>query len=266
MKKILIIISLLCSVIAQPLSALVVKDPFLIAVSLDNARRDLTNQILQEGNQRTQLLRMLDQIKQIDDFLDRLGDPEQITDLEGLDEMIEFLRKLEMNKPSEEIIRDVKGDEVHISKVGSMLEAVQREIVVDGEVVGQMDSTQFESEMAAGRTLEHYREVRSSVLEQRSEIKKELDAILHQLRAAKTQSEVQKLAVVSKSLEAQLAATDREMQFATNEVMTRFMERELNRDVQAKAHIQTERAALKSGTEKDLKLYQLIQKPVPFKR
>ena len=260
------LILLLILLFVSGLEAFVVKDPFLIAVSLENARQDLVAQAKRETNQRTQIEHLLNQVRQIDEFLDRLGDPEKIRDLEGLAEMWEFLQKLEINKDSEELLKEAKADKIFEPGEGALREAVEREIIIDGQVVAKTDERVFRTEMVVEQSLEHYREVRKEVLKQRSEIKKQWQKVLKQLESASTQSEVDKLQVIASSLEARLAATDREMQFATNEVQTRFMEQQVARDVEAKARVQRQRAAARYGTQEDLKLYQLIQEPVPFKK
>ena len=242
----------------QALAGLAVVDVGLISTNLQNAKRDLIEQIFQEGNQQKM-------IGQIDTYLDILGDPSKV-DLELVNKILKLLNSVGVSLESEEIIRDLDENEIFANKEGTPYEPVQRDIVVDGEVVGQIDPTVFKAEVATQRTVQHYRDVRSEVLTRRSEIKSELNQVLLKLRAAKTDSEVQKLSIVAKALDTQLAAVDREVSFAANELMSRWVELQLEEKIQAKAQVQKDRAAARIATEKDLKFYRLPSSPALFKK
>lgn len=242
----------------QSLAGLAVVDVGLISTNLQNAKRDLIEQVFQEGNQQ-------EMIGQIDEYLDILGHPGKV-DLELINKILKFLGVVGVSLDSEEIIRDLDENEIFVNKAGTPYEAVQQDIVVGGEVVAQIDPKAFKAEVATRRTVQHYRDVRSEVLKQRSELKTELSQLLLKLRAADTDSEVQKLSIVAKALDTQLAAIDREIAFAADEVMSRWVELQLEEKIQAKAQIQKDRAAARIATEKDLQFYRLPSSPPILKK
>ena len=145
-------------------------------------------------------------------------------------------------------------------------QAANPDIIVDGKAVAKRNAEVFTPEIAARRSLDHYREVRSSALQQRKRIKAEIETSLQQLRIASTSSEVAKLNTLIRALEAQLSANDREIQFAASEVLTRHLHNQVEEQIQAKARVQQQRATLKVGTKKDLRFYRLPSKPLFFKR
>lgn len=246
-------------------AAMAVVDIGLIKTNLANARRDLAQQILQGKHQVTQIKHMVDQIRQLDTHLQRLGDPRQVT-VATLNEAVSFLNKVTLSKSSGDIIRDIGQDEVFKTRSGSPYTPVKRDITFRGEVVAKQDPDAFKPEVAARRSFEHYREVRAAVLKEREVIKRDMATTLNQLRVASSDSEVQKLNIVLRSLESRLEASDREIQFAASEVMTRYFQNRIEERVQAKAEVQRQRAALRTGTRKDIRFYHFPSKPVLFKR
>lgn len=94
-------------------AALPVVDAGLIATNLHNAKKDLLEQLLQGDTQEDQLKQLHTQINQVDDFLNRLGKLEDVNDLPGFNKDAEaFLKELERNLPSFEIIRDLDPEEL----------------------------------------------------------------------------------------------------------------------------------------------------------
>ncbi|WP_411845749.1 hypothetical protein AAFN60_19230 [Roseibacillus persicicus] len=265
MKPLAILLTVLLAFITE-VHALIVKDPSHIAISLSIAKKDLLEQARRANNQQTQILRLVEQIRQIDTFLKRLGDPEKVKDLEGMKEMDEFLSELDLSKTSEEIIRGFEAEEIHSDNPHSSIEAVARTIEIDGEEVADVQSHAFKSEVTMRRTVSHYREVRSEVLKRREVIKAQLQRTLEKVETASTQSEMHKLEVIINSLQSQLDANDREMQFAANEVLTRYLENEVEKSTRAKLRVQQERAILRVGAEKDLEFYRLPSEPLLFQR
>jgi len=247
-------------------SALTVFDPTLIRTNLLNAKKDLLQQIKQEANQKTQIFKLERQIERANDLLRRMGNPEDV-DLEMLREIFRFLKRVELSKPSHEIVKDMRVDEIFSddSKRGPSSK-VNQEIIVDGKVVGKRSGQVYAPEVAARRSLEHYRSVKEAGMLERRSMKQQLAQTLQAVQRAKTSSEVQKLVAVLSALQAQLAATDNEISFASNEVLTRYLHNQNEKEVSAKARIQKLRTQLRVGTEKDLNRYRLPSKPLLFPR
>lgn len=247
-------------------AALPVVDVGLISTNLHNAKRDLLEQLLQGATQEQQLQQLLAQIRQTDDFLKRLGKLEDVEDLPGFRSEAEaFLKELEINLPSFEIIRDLDPDELFDKEEGSPYEAIKKDIVIDGAKVAEIDGEVVKPELAARRTIEHYQHVRSEVLKKRSFLKGELDLAMQQIRSATTSAEVQKLTAVINGLNTQLSATDSDLQFAANELTARYYQNRIEDDIRQKVYVQKDRAALKAGMRKHLDLFKLPSEPLIFK-
>ena len=246
-------------------ATLSVIDVNAIRVSLTNARRALAEQVLHGTRQLEQIQKAAHQIQLIDNYLERFGDPAKVS-LATFNEAIGLLNELNLNKSSQEIVKDIQGEEVFRATEGSSHRPISPEILIDGEAAGTRDPEIYTPQVAVRRSLAHYREVRSSALLQRKRIRTEIETTLRQLRAAATASEVAKLDALLRVLESQLAANDREIEFASGEVLTRFLESEVEAQVRAKARMQHERASLRVSTERDLQVYRLPTKPLRFRR
>jgi len=243
-----------------------VTDFTLIQTNITNAKRDLLEQLLQETNQQTQINQLLAQIRQADDLLQRMGKLDEVKDLPGFaKEAHAFLRELERNLPSFEIIRDINNDELFEKKQGSPYEIIRKDIIVDGKKVGEVDASTVKPEIAARRVISHYQKIRSEVLEKRSQLKGDLELAMQRLNAATTTAEVNKLTAVINALNTQIAATDSDLSFASTEVQTRYYQNQIEDDIRQKVEVQREKASLKQGMKKHFEFFKLPNRPALFK-
>ena len=264
MKALFVSVLLLISVVSSE-AAVAVVDIGLIQTNLANAKRDLVEQIAHGKRALEQIQHLRSQIRQIDDYLDRFGDPKSIS-IETFNEVVGFLKNVELAKSTDEILKGLKGDEIFDNSGPSPYSTVSSDIIVDGETVARRDSEVFAPEVAARRSFEHYNAVQTSVLSRRQELKVELERNLQQVRRATTASEVQKLDIITRNLEAQLALLDRELQFASTEALIQFQRNQVEAEIRNKVRVQEERAKLRVSQERNVQLYQFPTTPIPFKR
>lgn len=249
-----------------PLSALTVFDPTLVRINLLNAKKDLLQQIKLEANQKLQISRLERQIMRADDLLRRMGDPKNV-DLSMVREILTFIKQVQRWKSVEEIIRDLQPAEVFQPRqIDPITTPVDREIRIDGEIVGERSPEVFAPEVATRRFLGHYREVQARHLEDRGKLNQKLAQTLEAVQRATTSSEVQKLTAVLNSLQTQLAGNDRELRAAADEVLIRHLHNQNEKQIATKARIQEARHHLKVGVEKNLSTYRLPSKPFLFPR
>ena len=246
-------------------SIIQVQDLGLIRTTIYNAKRDLTEQILQGTRQLEQIQALYSQIKQAETHLQRLGDPREVT-LTTVQEALGFLQQLNLSQSFEDLMKNVDGEELFERTPDPISPRLSKTIVIDGQEVAETDASVLVPEAASHRAGEHYQQVRDAALKERPKIKEEMERTLSQLKSASTASEIQKLNIVMRSLESHLAANDREIDSASPGVMATYLRNENEKEIQAKLNVQRQRAALRHSTEKDLKLYEISGKLVPFKR
>lgn len=262
-----IVLGLLCLLTPITTSAaLPVVDVGVISTNLTNSKRDLLQQILQEGNQQVQIQHLITQIRHADNLLKRLGRLEDVKNLPGFRREAEaFLKELEINLPSLDIIRNIKPDELFRQKKESPYEQINKDIIIDGKKVSEIDGNTVKPELAARRTISQYQQIRTKVLAKRSKLKGELEISMHQLKTATTTAQVQKLSAIINALNIQIAATDSDMRFAATEVQTRYYQNLIEESIQQKVRLQKNRAALKSGMKNHLEFFRLPSQPALFK-
>lgn len=270
MKKIIhilgfILLSLLSSTTANA-AHFSVTDSLHIKTTLSSSKKALLEQIIQGITQEEQLKGLYSQITQIDDFLTRLGKLEEVRDLPGFDEAAEaFVRRLELNLPTIEILKSLDLEDLFKQGESSPYEKIERDIIVDGKKVSEVEASAVKPQLAFRKTVENYERVRSSVLNRRSQLKGELEETMNLLRAATTKAEVDKLSAVVNALTAQIAATDSDMSFASQEVTTRYYLNKVEKEIQQEVQQQRDVASLKSRLRQSLEIFTVPSSPALFK-
>ena len=262
MRTFALIISLLALCLGSSSGALPVIDAASIASERLSAAKDNLEQILQEANQQTQIVHMLEQIEQIDTYLGRLGDPSAVSQLSGVEELI---TQLSLSRGAEGAAQSPPGDEEVFRSLDSVVNRSPDKVMrLDRNQEAERDGRRYLPEVAERHVLESFRAVRLTAMKQRDSLRKSLAESLGQLRAAKTSSEVDKLNVVISGLQAELDAVDREMEGAWISAQALVMENATEREIQRKAAIELDRATLHAGAKKDAELYGLFTEPVKF--
>lgn len=243
--------------------AISVVDVGLIKTNLLNAKRDFAEQLVHGQRALQQIQHLRSQIEQVDRYLERFGDPRSIT-LDTFNDAVRFLNHSGILTSTSEILRDIRGDEVFQQRDST--QPLSRQITIDGRNVEQRKTTVFEPEVAVQRSFTHYRDVQESVLSRREQLKTELERNLAKVNRATTASEVQKLGIITRNLEAQLALTDRELQLAANEALIQVQRNQVDSQILAKARVQDERARFRVAQRRNVQLYQFPSQPILFRR
>lgn len=242
--------------------ALPVTDAAMIALERLNAHRDYLEQLLQTENEIAQVKNLVQQIIRIDESLKRLGNPGEISQLAGADAACELLQGEELNQTSEALVQSVKGEEIFTSS--GPIVGLQKDIEVDGRVVGQRAEDVYGPDAVLLRGLKQYQQIRSQVLHRRSALKRELAAAIEQIKAASTTSEVMKLTAVVSALQAEMESLDRDLQFAAMETSHLSEISRINSEILRKANVEDERAVLSESSRRDVELFQLPTTPITF--
>ena len=260
-------LSFLLLSILLPLSSragMPVTDAALIASNERNNALDYALQIVQEANQQTQILRLVDQIQQVEDYLDRFGDPEELVAIGGVAALLTALETPNASRTSEAIVAEVSGRDALVEDGLGLYNPVGQSVRVDGVTAANRSADFYKPEDASTKAIEHYREVRQDVLTRRTELKAALRKTTAQLQHATTASEVQKLTGILIGLQTELGAVDRELDFAMHEALSRSLENSTAQERARKAQIEDERTKLRVSTAKDVESYRLMTGPIYF--
>ena len=265
MKVFILIIFVLAALLGvgtQVQAAYPVIDVRAIYTEVVNSRRDLAQQITQVQNQRQQILQLTSQIAQLDDYLDRFGNPAQIQ-LQELKDLYQLVRELPVSKSSKELKRLLSDDILFVEQ--DLYDPISKDIIVDGEIVTSRDASPYQPNLAARQGFMEYHQLQNEALDKREAIDRDLQVALRKLESASTASEVEKLAVVIGSLNAQRAEVSREIDLAASTAMTRHLQNQAEAEIARKARDQEQRVSLKVGMRKSLNTYRFPSGPTLFK-
>lgn len=260
----ILLIVLFRSLITASAGGLPVVDVAAITAQRISAERDLLEQMLHEANQQTEILKLVEQIQQMDSYLARIGDPATIRKLQGFDELQRQLADLAALKITEVHMEDIEPDEVFRALPSGLTPKLEKDIVLDGKVVAARDAVSYAPEVAERRAQAEFRKVRVRVLERREKLRESISATSKQIQEATTTSEVQKLGLVLTGLQTELQAADRELEFAANDVQTGVLANATEREIARKAAVESGRAELRVSTEKEAANYRLFTTPIHF--
>ena len=207
---------------------------------------------------------MIEQIRQLDTSLERLGDPAAITNLQGLDELLRQLKTAPVIGLQELKAIDLQPDEIFRSTESKLYPKLEKEITLDGKVEAVRDETIYHPEVAERRSQEKFQQVRGEVLPRREELRQAHAATLKQLQQATTSSEVAKINGLLTGLQSELRAIDQELVFAANDFQAQVQANATEKEILRKAAVERERASLRVGTRKDAEIYQLFATPTRF--
>jgi len=244
-------------------AALQVVDVGSISAQWTTAKRDLLQQVLMEANQKTQIFRLVEQIQQIDAYLDRFGDPKKVN-LRTLKNLYDMVSNLPISKTTEELERLLRTDYLYIDQ--PVYRTISPQIEVDGEVVAQRETDPFRPDLMARQSFSDYHELKEAAIAQRRQIDAQLQAALRELESASTSSEVQKIQAVITILNAQRAEITKEIHLAAVEASTRYYQNEVEARIARQAAHQERRAAYETGLRKNLTSFSLPSNPVLFER
>ena len=245
-------------------AGLAVVDYLQIARNTQAAEREMIELILQGEQQFEQIQQLLRQVQQMDDYLERLGDPKNTNYLRDLQRLLAFFESIGRGRTAFEIREGMEATELFRQRTGAVYPTIDELIIVDGEESGKIEAEEFIPEIAARRTLEHSREMQADTHWRREVVKQQLSKFLAQSQSARTASELHKISAAITGLRTELQIIDSEAAQAAREVQLNFHEQLVEERVARKVRLQREREKMRVGTQKSAELFPMMDKPTLF--
>ena len=260
MKNFLLLTTALLSSLVNLSAQVPVVDSAQIASNKADARIDLMEQIVHEKNQREQIHHQVEQIRIFMDYLRRFGDPEVVARLGGLPRLLNVFAGKSKLKDAREIhstgSREALG--VLSKDGGGIFRAISHRMKLPDGQETPRDPNRYKPEAAVHQAIHHYYDVQTDVLKRREELRQALRETVHQVKAAKTASEVQKLSAVLAATGTELAAVDSELQLAADMALIQFIANENRARLESKAtseNAETAEAAARKSYAEDFRLF-----------
>ena len=245
-------------------AGLAVVDYLQIARNTQAAEREMIELILQGEQQFEQIQQLLRQVQQMDDYLERLGDPKNTNYLRDLQRLLAFFESIGRGRTAFEIREGMEATELFRQRTGAVYPTIDELIIVDGEESGKIEAEEFIPEIAARRTLEHSREMQADTHWRREVVKQQLVKFLAQSQTAETASELHKINAAITGLRTELQIIDSEAEQAAREVQLNYHEQLVEERIARKVRLQREREKMRVGTEKSAEFFPMMDEPTLF--
>jgi type IV secretion system protein TrbJ len=208
-------------------------------------------------HQATQIVNQVQQIRQMEDQLKRLGDMKTYTDLIGFKDL-----KLELELPSQlkewkDSVGKVDGAKLFGDTRGGIFTGIKAEFKdFDGAVISRKNEL-FKEAQTLISSVDQFRDVQADILKRRGQLKKAIGATSEALQAAKTEAEQKKLDSVLQAQYGALEAADAELEISAAEIQAKMAEAVAMETAQLKAEAETRARLVQSEAKKISEAFQI---------
>ncbi|MGB0372826.1 MAG: hypothetical protein ACPGN3_15950 [Opitutales bacterium] len=221
----------------------------------------MIQQIKQVKIQGEQFMQMSSQVRMLDSYLERFGDPRNIR-LQELEDLHDLVTQLPVTKSTKELERTLSEDLLFVRQ--DVYGEVSRDIVVDGVVVGKRDAAAYKPRLAARQSFADYHALEADALEKRQNIDRELQAAHRRLDSATTAIEISKVQALITSLNAQRSEVSKEIELAATAAIARHHQNASEEAIAREARDEEQSATQRVGIRKRSTTYRFPTDPTLF--
>ena len=264
MKRMLIIIAtaLLCT--ASSRAQYIVYDPTLHAQNIANQAANIAKYVQMIQNQVQQINTLTSQLQQLQQYNKVFGNPSQILNLAGFTGLIADLQNTGVGQAIGQLENLAQGiDALRYDANGLYHNVGVTFTTPDGASVSR-NANLYRPFAAVNETTKNFSGVYADVVSRRDSLRQDIAATTQQLRAATTASEVQKLTGILIGLNAELAATDKELDHAMSVSVVQNAENQNDQAKQEQARLEEQQAEFTQGIQKYNNTIQLAAEPAQF--
>ncbi len=263
MKK-LIVITVLALVAATSKAQYVVYDPTVNLEQIISQAENLAKYVEMVDNQVQQIQQLTAQLQQLEQYNKEFGDPSKILNVTGVTGLIDDLSKTPVaqsllqleTSDTGSVALGYTGNGIYFKIGGSFTTPSGNQV--------QRETANYKPYEAVNRATGNYTNVTSDVLQRRKALKDDIAATTLALQAAPTASEVQKLTGVLIGLNADLSATDKEIDQALALSLVQDIENRNDLEKQTAARREEQKAELVETFQNYRTNFTLNTKPPVF--
>jgi hypothetical protein len=264
MKRMLIVIaaSLLC--VASSRAQYIVYDPTLHAQTAADQIANIAEFVQMIENQVQQITTLTSQLQQLQQYNQAFGNPSQILNLAGYTGLITDLHDTGVGQALGQLENLAQGIDAEQYNANGLYHNVGTTFTTpDGNSVSR-DANLYRQFAAINETTKNFTGVYADVVSRRDSLRQNIAATTEQLRAATTASEVQKLTGVLIGLNAELSATDKELDHAASVSIVQNAENQNDQAKQQQARVEEQQAEFSEGIQKYNNTVTLSTEPAAF--
>ena len=215
-------------------------------------------------NQVQQITTLTSQLQQLQQYNQVFGNPSRILNLAGFTSLITDLQDTGVGQAIGQLENLAQGiDALQYDANGLYHNVGTTFTTPDGSTV-RRDQNSYRQFAAINETTKNFTGVYADVVSRRDSLRQDIAATTEQLRAATTASEVQKLTGVLIGLNAELAATDKELDHAASVSIVQNAENQNDQAKQQQARVEEQQAEFSEGIQKYNNTITLTSEPAQF--
>jgi hypothetical protein len=254
--------SLLC--IASANAQWVVYDPALHTQNIIDEAQNIAKYVQMIDNQVQQINTLTSQLQQLQQYNQVFGNPSKILNLTGFTGLISDLQDTGVGQAVGQLENLAQGvDALQYDANGLYHNVGTTFTTPDGNSVSRTANL-YRQFAAVNETTKNFTGVYADVISRRDSLRQDIAATTEQLRAATTASEVQKLTGVLIGLNAELSATDKELDHAASVSIVQNTENQNDEAKQQQARAEEQQAEFSEGIQKYNNTLTLSTEPAAF--
>jgi hypothetical protein len=264
MKRMLIIIAaaLLCA--ASSRAQYVVYDPALHTQNIIDQAQNIAKYVQMIDNQVQQINTLTSQLQQLQQYNQVFGNPSRILNLAGFTGLISDLRDTGVGQAIDQLENLSQGIDAMQYDANGLYHNVGTTFTTpDGNSVSRAANL-YRQFAAVNKTTKNFTGVYADVVSRRDSLRQDIATTTEQLRAAATASEVQKLTGVLIGLNAELSATDKELDHAASVSVVQNVENQNDQSKQQQSRVEEQQAEFSEGIQKYNSTVKLSSEPAQF--
>jgi hypothetical protein len=259
---IVIATALLCA--ASSRAQYVVYDPALHTQNIINEAQNIAKYVQMIDNQIQQISTMTSQLQQLQQYNQVFGNPSQILNLAGLTGLITDLQNTGVGQAVGQLENLAQGvDALQYDANGLYHNVGTTFTTPDGNSVSRAANL-YRQFAAVNEATKNFTGVYADVVSRRDSLRQDIASTTEQLRAATTASEVQKLTGVLIGLNAELSATDKELDHAASVSVVQNAENQNDQAKQQQARVEEQQAEFSQSIQKYNNTVKLSSEPALF--
>ena len=254
--------SLLC--IASANAQWIVYDPALHTQNIIDEAQNIAKYVQMIDNQVQQINTLTSQLQQLQQYNQVFGNPSKILNLAGFTGLISDLQDTGVGQAVGQLENLAQGiDALQYDANGLYHNVGTTFTTPDGNSVSRAVNL-YRQFAAVNETTKNFTGVYADVVSRRDSLRQDIAASTEQLRAATTASEVQKLTGVLIGLNAELSATDKELDHAASVSIVQNAENQNDEAKQQQARAEEQQAEFSEGIQKYNNTVKLSSEPAQF--
>jgi len=242
----------------------VVIDPTAIARAQANHAVDLAKYVQMVNNQVTQINTLTQQLQQIQAYVKAFGDPEQLLNIVGADELMNSLNTSGLGQTIGELQQSVSGVEALRYNANGLYTSLGSTFTTPGGVQVPRTEQLYRKYGAIQKNSRNFQSVTDDVLSRRENLRGEIATTTQRLQASTTDAETQKLTGVLVGYDAELGAVDREIDQAAAQVATQDAENRADREREEQALREERQAQMEESVRRYSEVFRLETTPPAF--